>query len=115
MSSMGFSQHKGFSKYLIDEANIFSCNYIIYSEKSDTVIFKDNVIFHNDFIQIDSVEKVLLIKKTKLLIIESSNKGTIILKHGMKIVSEEPLINNTEINLKNRIEYTLGDNKVYRK
>jgi ethanolamine utilization protein EutP (predicted NTPase) len=112
----GIAQSTRVSKWLIDKNTLFTCQNINYSEKSDTVIFQNNVNFNSVFVQIKDAEKILFNKKTKKLTILSPKKGMMEMndkKNGMKLISKISLINEDDWKKVKCIEYTIGEHAVY--
>ena len=118
MSLSGFAQSTKVSKWVIDKNTSFTCQNLNYSEKSDTVIFQNNVNFNSVFVKIKDAEEILFNKHTNKLTILSPKKGVIEMNdnnNGMKLISEIPLNNEDNWNKVKCIEYTIGEHAVYAK
>ena len=118
MALSGIAQSTNVSKWVIDKNTLFTCQNINYSEKSDTVIFQNNVNFNSVFVKIKDAEEILFNKHTNKLTILSPKKGVIEMNdnnNGMKLISELPLNNDDNWKKVKCIEYTIGEHAVYAK
>jgi hypothetical protein len=113
----GYSQDQQKSKWIVDGNSFFTSQRILYSERSDTVIFL-TVSFVSDYLKVNDVEKITYNKKTKKLIIINKDEGSLVMngsKNGMKLVSELDLSDPDGWKKVNFIEYTIGEHSVYAK
>ena len=112
----GIAQNLGISKWVVDDKTSFTFQSIINSEKTDTVVFLNDVSFNSEYMKLENVEKIIYNKNSKKLIIISKDKGDLRMndgKNGMKLVSTIGLINDDTWKKANFLEYTIGEHSVY--
>ena len=112
----GIAQNPGISKWVVDDKTSFTFQSIINSEKTDTVVFLNDVSFNSEYMKLENVEKIIYNKNSKKLIIISKDKGDLRMndgKNGMKLVSTIGLINDDTWKKANFLEYTIGEHSVY--
>jgi hypothetical protein len=111
----GVSQSKNSLKWSIDKKTYFMSQRIIESNENDTVIFLDNVSFHSNLFNIDSVDKIVYCKKSKKLSICSSKKGSLKLSKIMRPTIITPITEASDSYLFDELEYIIGEHTYYLK
>ncbi|MEI6682778.1 MAG: hypothetical protein WCO44_09125 [Bacteroidota bacterium] len=109
----GFAQNQAVSEWAVDQNSSFLFGRILFSEKSDTVIFLDRVKFHDARVDIDSVDRIVYNRRTRTLTAVSGEKGKVRLGKEMELVTASPLNSKEDLTKVKVIEYTLGKKSVY--
>lgn len=108
-----FSQTNPLSKWKVDKKNYFLYQKYISSNQNDTIIFTGIASFHSDLVNIDSVDKITYIIKTKKIIFCGSKKGTIKLSDKIFKKMLTPITEISDSYPIDTIEYIIGGKTVY--
>ena len=117
LSFLGTTQNLSTSNWVIDQNNSITCQNIIYTENSDTVIFLNDITLTLEFITLENADKVIYDKRTKnFIIIPIVEKGILKMKDGISIVKyvcQGVMDSGIEWKMDNYMEYTLGEHLLF--